>query len=161
MQLIAEVYDVLKSIIGMSNEEMSKTFAKWNEGILESYLIEITAKILAKPDEITGEGCVVDYILDKTGSKGTGRWTVQEAAEQSIAAPTLAAALDSRYISSRKEERLKASALLNGPTDIPNVSKFQIIEDLEAALYAAKICSYAQGLASSRPPLMPRTGMST
>lgn len=146
MQLIAEVYDVLKSIIGMSNEEMSKTFAKWNDGILESYLIEITSKILAKPDDITGEGYVVDYVLDQTGSKGTGRWTVQEAAEQSVAAPTLAAALDSRYISSRKEERLKASALLNGPTDIPNVSKFQIIEDLEAALYAAKICSYAQGL---------------
>ena len=84
--------------------------------------------------------------MDKTGSKGTGRWTVQEAAEQSVAAPTLAAALDSRYISSRKEERIAASKVLTGPTETPNVSKSQIIEDLEAALYAAKICSYAQGL---------------
>ena len=146
MQLIAEVYDVLKSIVGMSNDEMSKTFAKWNEGILDSYLIEITYKILAKPDDVTGEGYVVDYVLDKTGSKGTGRWTVQEAAEQSVAAPTLSAALDSRYISSRKEERVAASKILTGPKETPNVSKFQIIEDLEAALYAAKICSYAQGL---------------
>eukprot|EP00562_Extubocellulus_spinifer_P024217 CAMPEP_0178663476 /NCGR_PEP_ID=MMETSP0698-20121128/28845_1 /TAXON_ID=265572 /ORGANISM="Extubocellulus spinifer, Strain CCMP396" /LENGTH=494 /DNA_ID=CAMNT_0020306535 /DNA_START=229 /DNA_END=1713 /DNA_ORIENTATION=- len=146
MQLIAEVYDVLRSIVGMSNDEMSKTFAKWNEGILDSYLIEITYKILAKPDDVTGEGYVVDYVLDKTGSKGTGRWTVQEAAEQSVAAPTLAAALDSRYISSRKEERVAASKVLDGPKETPNVSKFQIIEDLEAALYAAKICSYAQGM---------------
>jgi len=98
MQLISEVYDVLRKIVGMGNDEMSKTFAKWNEGELESYLIEITAKILAKPDDITGEGYVVDYILDKTGMKGTGRWTVQEAAEQSVAAPTIAAALDARYL---------------------------------------------------------------
>jgi len=146
MQLIAEVYDVLKSIVGMGNEEMSKTFAKWNEGELESYLIEITAKILAKEDDITGEGHVVDYVLDKTGSKGTGRWTVQEAAERSVAAPTLAAALDARYISSRKDERIAASAVLTGPKETPNVSKFQILEDLQNALYSAKIASYAQGL---------------
>eukprot|EP00565_Helicotheca_tamesis_P008626 CAMPEP_0185730754 /NCGR_PEP_ID=MMETSP1171-20130828/10902_1 /TAXON_ID=374046 /ORGANISM="Helicotheca tamensis, Strain CCMP826" /LENGTH=470 /DNA_ID=CAMNT_0028399877 /DNA_START=95 /DNA_END=1507 /DNA_ORIENTATION=+ len=146
MQLIAEVYDVLKNIVKMSNMDMAKQFAKWNEGDLSSYLIEITAKILAKKDDVTGEGYVVDYVLDKTGSKGTGRWTVQEAAEQSVACPTLAAALDSRYISSKKEDRLKAAEVLKGPTDFPNVAKDQIIEDLEAALYAAKVCSYAQGL---------------
>jgi len=147
MQLIGEVYDVLKNIVGMSNLDLAKQFAKWNEGELSSYLIEITAKILAKKDDLTGEGYVVDYILDKTGSKGTGRWTVQEAAEQSVACPTLAAALDCRYISARKEERLRIAEFLKGPTDFPNVAKDQIIEDLEASLYSAKVCSYAQGLA--------------
>lgn len=146
MQLIAEVYDVLKKIVGMSNEEMAAKFEKWNEGPLASYLIEITAKILAKPDDVTGEGYVIDYILDKTGMKGTGRWTVQEAAEQSVAASTIAAALDCRYLSGRKEERVKASKILTGPQDIPNISKDQIVEDLLSALYAAKVCSYAQGL---------------
>eukprot|EP00590_Aulacoseira_subarctica_P006959 CAMPEP_0172419652 /NCGR_PEP_ID=MMETSP1064-20121228/6046_1 /TAXON_ID=202472 /ORGANISM="Aulacoseira subarctica , Strain CCAP 1002/5" /LENGTH=467 /DNA_ID=CAMNT_0013159215 /DNA_START=187 /DNA_END=1590 /DNA_ORIENTATION=- len=146
MQLISEVYDVLKRIVGMSNQEMSEVFSKWNEGELSSYLIEITSKILAKKDDITSKGEVVDYILDKTGMKGTGRWTVQEAAEQSVAAPTIAAALDSRYLSARKEERVKASKILKGPTEIPSVSKEQIVEDLQAALYAAKVISYAQGL---------------
>jgi 6-phosphogluconate dehydrogenase len=78
--------------------------------------------------------------------KGTGRWTVQEAAEQSVAAPTITASLDARYISGRKEERIKASQILVGPTETPNVSKPQIVDDLEKALYCAKICSYAQGL---------------
>jgi len=146
MQLIAEVYDVLKNIVGMSNADAAAKFASWNEGVLESYLIEITAKILVKPDDVTGEGYVIDYILDKTGMKGTGRWTVQEAAEQSVAAPTIAAALDVRYLSGRKEERVKASKILSGPQDIPNISKDQIVEDLQSALYASKICCYAQGL---------------
>jgi len=78
--------------------------------------------------------------------KGTGRWTVQEAAEQSVAAPTITASLDARYISGRKAERIAASKILNGPKEVPNVSKPQIIEDLGAALYCAKVCSYAQGL---------------
>jgi len=146
MQLIAEVYDCLKRIVGMTNEDMSRQFARWNDGKLSSYLIEITAKILNKPDDVSGKGYVIDYILDKTGMKGTGRWTVQEAAEQSVAAPTITASLDARYISGRKEERIKASQILVGPTETPNVSKPQIVDDLEKALYCAKICSYAQGL---------------
>jgi len=81
-------------------------------------------------------------ILDKTGMKGTGRWTVQEAAEQSVAAPTITASLDARYISGRKGERIEAAKILQGPTEVPNVSKPQIIEDLGAALYCAKVCSY-------------------
>lgn len=85
-------------------------------------------------------------VLDKTGMKGTGRWTVQEAAEQSVAAPTITASLDARYISGRKDERIAASKILNGPTGAPNVSKPQIIADLGAALYCAKVCSYAQGI---------------
>lgn len=146
MQLIAEVYDCLRSIVGMTNQDMSRQFARWNTGVLSSYLIEITAKILSKEDDVTKKGYVLDNILDKTGMKGTGRWTVQEAAEQSVAAPTITAALDARYVSGRKEERVEASSILSGPTEVPNVSKSQIVEDLGSALYCAKICSYAQGL---------------
>lgn len=130
----------------MTNEEMSELFEEWNKGFLESYLIEITAKILKKKDDMGKDGEVVDYILDKTGMKGTGRWTVQEAAEQSVAAPTIAAALDSRYISGRKEERVAAEKILEGPTDKPIVDKSQIVKDLQNALYCSKIVSYAQGL---------------
>lgn len=149
MQLIGEVYDIMRNVLKMSNEEMAATFEEWNKGELESYLIDITAKILNKKDDVTGEGYVVDYVLDKTGMKGTGRWTIQEAAERSVAAPTMAASLDARYISARKDERVKASSILKGPdmtaAEIP-VHKGQMLDDLKAALYAAKVCSYAQGL---------------
>jgi 6-phosphogluconate dehydrogenase len=132
----------------MSNEEMSELFKKWNTTELESYLIEITATILSRKDDLMDDGSyVVDKVLDKTGSKGTGRWTVQEAAEQSVAAPVIAAALDGRYISSRKEERIVASTILQGPTsDMSAVDKEQLLSDLQAALYCAKVASYAQGM---------------
>lgn len=146
MQLIAEVYDVLRSIIGLDPPDMATIFRRWDQGGLSSYLIEITAKILDRKDDHVENAYTVDYILDKTGMKGTGRWTVQEAAEQSVAAPTITASLDARYLSARKDERVKASSILIGPTKIPSVDKDQIIEDLEASLYAAKVCSYAQGL---------------
>lgn len=148
MQLIGECYDILKNVVGMSNDEMSKLFAQWNKTELDSYLIEITSIILAKKDDQGEEGHVVDYVLDKTGMKGTGRWTVQEAAEQSVAAPTIAAALDARYLSGRKNERVAAEKILEGPgISQLSVDKNQIIEDLQAALYCSKIASYAQGLA--------------
>jgi len=132
----------------MSNDEMSELFAKWNKTELDSYLIEITSIILGKKDDHTQKGHVVDYVLDKTGMKGTGRWTVQEAAEQSVAAPTIAAALDARYISGRKNERIAAEKILKGPgTSQLSVDKTQIIDDLQAALYCSKVASYAQGLA--------------
>mmetsp|Transcript_23497 Transcript_23497/g.38751 ORF Transcript_23497/g.38751 Transcript_23497/m.38751 type:complete len:404 (-) Transcript_23497:14-1225(-) len=149
MQLIGEVYDIMKHVLKLSNEEMANIFSEWNSTELQSYLIEITATILGKKDEFVEGGYVVDYILDKTGMKGTGRWTIQEAAERSVAAPLLAASLDSRYISARKDERIKASEILKGPevtsAEIP-VHKMQMLDDLKAALYAAKVCSYAQGL---------------
>ena len=149
MQLIAEVYDIMKNVLKLSNEEMANIFDEWNKTELESYLIEITAKILSKKDDVTSEGYVVDYILDKTGMKGTGRWTIQEAAERSVAASTMAASLDARYISARKDERVSASSILKGPdmtsAEIP-VHKGQLLDDLKSALYAAKVCSYAQGL---------------
>lgn len=130
---------------------MADLFNEWNKGELESYLIEITAKILAKKEDqedADPNSYVVDQILDKTGMKGTGRWTVQEAAEQSVAAPVIAASLDSRYLSARKEERVAASKLLEGPPEEskPLVDKEQIISDLQSALYCAKVTSYAQGL---------------
>jgi len=147
MQLIGECYDILKNVVGLDNDEMSKLFSEWNKTELDSYLIEITSIILAKKDD-QGEGHVVDYVLDKTGMKGTGRWTVQEAAEQSVAAPTIAAALDARYLSGRKDERVAAEKILEGPGGSQlSVDKTQIIEDLQAALYCSKIASYAQGLA--------------
>jgi|EP00956_Cyclotella_meneghiniana_P009597 6-phosphogluconate dehydrogenase len=151
MQLIAEVYDVMRHVLKLSNKEMAEIFEEWNKSPLNSYLIEITAKILAKEDDVTSSGYVIDYILDKTGMKGTGRWTIQEAAERSVAAPTMAASLDMRYISARKDERVKASTLLKGPemtaAEIP-VHKGQLLDDLKWALWASKVCSYAQGLAT-------------
>jgi len=147
MQIIAEAYDILKNIGGFSNQEISDIFADWNKNRLESYLIEITASIMSKVDDITGNGHVIDYIKDKTGMKGTGRWTVQAAAEVSVAAPAISTALDSRYISARKDERVKASKILKGPKiDRSKVDKEALINNLEKSLYASTICSYAQGL---------------
>jgi len=142
--LIAEVYDVMKNVLNMSNEEIADRFAEWNKGELESYLIEITEVCLRKKDDKT-DGYIVDSILDKTGMKGTGRWTIQEAAERGVAAPTMAAALDTRMLSARKDERVAASKIFPAPA-IEGADKEQVIADLKAALYASKVCSYAQGL---------------
>ena len=145
MQLIAEVYDVMTTALGMSNEEMAAVFDEWNKGELESYLIEITSIILKKKDPNIGEGYVVDNILDKTGSKGTGKWTVQEGTAQGVAIPTIASALDARILSGEKNEREDASQILT--FDRPPVQdREQTLEDLKSALYASKICCYAQGL---------------
>lgn len=146
MQLIAEAYDVLKTLGGLSNDDLHEVFAEWNAGELESFLIEITTKIFAKKDDQGKDGHLVDYILDKTGMKGTGRWTIQEAAEQSIAAPTMSAALDGRFISGLKDERVAAEKHFTGPSDLPEVDRAQLINDVRQALYASKICSYAQGM---------------
>ncbi|EXC02963.1 6-phosphogluconate dehydrogenase [Morus notabilis] len=152
MQLISEAYDVLKNIGGLSNSELSEIFAEWNRGELESFLIEITADIFRVKDE-HGDGELVDKILDKTGMKGTGKWTVQQAAELSVAAPTIAASLDCRYLSGLKEERESADKALReaglkeevGSAKI-GVDKRRLIDDVRQALYASKICSYAQGM---------------
>jgi len=155
MQLIAEVYDILKNVVGMTNEEMAAQFQEWNDSdLLNSYLVEITAKILGKKDDLGGDGYVVDKILDKTGMKGTGRWTVQEAAEQSVTAPLIASSLDARYLSGRKEERVTASSILHGPgktgSGAPAVDRAQVLRDLADAMYCSKVCSYAQGLSIIR-----------
>lgn len=110
MQLISEAYDVLKTVGGLTNQELQETFEEWNKGELDSFLIEITADIFSVKDD-KGEGELVDKILDKTGMKGTGKWTVQQAAELSVAAPTIAASLDSRFLSGLKEERVAAAEI--------------------------------------------------
>ncbi|KAL9323607.1 hypothetical protein ACSQ67_008464 [Phaseolus vulgaris] len=110
MQLIAEAYDVLKSIGKLSNEELQSVFSEWNKGELLSFLIEITADIFGIKDD-KAEGYLVDKVLDKTGMNGTGKWTVQQAAELSIAAPTIEASLDARFLSGLKEERVEAAKL--------------------------------------------------
>ena len=146
MQLIAEAYDLLRNIGGIGPAEMADVFAQWNTGELQSFLIEITSKILTKKDDLTGQP-MVDIILDATGMKGTGKWTVQQAAELSAPIPTVASALDARIVSSMKSERLAASKLLDGPKPAPSfIDKKQLIDDVRHALYAAKICSYAQGM---------------
>lgn len=148
MQLIAEIYDVLKLAGGLTNEELGQVFTSWNASELESFLIEITATIVTKKDDLEpeGGGYLIDQILDQTGMKGTGRWTIQEAAERSVPAPTMAAALDARYQSGRKSERVAASKILTGPVDMPAIDRQQLMEDCKQALYASKICSYAQGM---------------
>ncbi|GMY26720.1 6-phosphogluconate dehydrogenase, decarboxylating 2 [Fagus crenata] len=146
MQLIAEAYDVLKSVGRLSNEELSHVFSEWNKGELSSFLIEITADIFSIKDD-KGEGDLVDKVLDKTGMKGTGKWAVQQAAELSVAAPTIASSLDARFLSGLKEERVEAARVFNSSvfTD-QEVDKGKLINDVRQALYASKICSYAQGM---------------
>ncbi|KAH0708675.1 hypothetical protein KY284_010102 [Solanum tuberosum] len=155
MQLISEAYDVLKNAGGLSNSELADIFAEWNRGELESFLVEITADIFNVKDELTGNGELVDKILDKTGMKGTGKWTVQQAAELSIAAPTIAASLDSRYMSGLKDEREEASEIfrkaglkeeISSDINGSSLDKKRLIDDVRQALYASKICSYAQGM---------------
>jgi 6-phosphogluconate dehydrogenase len=148
MQLIAEAYDILKTIGGLSNDDLAATFEEWNGGELESFLIEITYKIFQARDDRGADksGYLVDQVLDKTGMKGTGRWTVQEAAERSVASGTIAAALESRFLSGLKEERVEAEKIITGPADMPAVDRAQLISDVRQALYAAKICAYAQGM---------------
>ncbi|EPS67575.1 hypothetical protein M569_07199, partial [Genlisea aurea] len=152
MQLISEAYDVLKNVGGLGNDELADIFAEWNRGELESFLIEITSDIFRVLDEETGNGHLVDKVLDKTGMKGTGKWTVQEAAELSVAAPTIAASLDIRYISGLKEQRQRAAKIFRRGASskeddtINKVDKKRLIDDVRQALYASKICSYAQGM---------------
>nr|CAD1845148.1 unnamed protein product [Ananas comosus var. bracteatus] len=146
-----EAYDVLKSVGKLTNVELQEVFSKWNKGELLSFLIEITADIFGVKDD-KGEGYLVDKVLDKTGMKGTGKWTVQQAAELSVAAPTIAASLDSRFLSGLKEERVQAAKVFKsgGFNEILGgdrpVDKAKLIEDVRQALYASKICSYAQGM---------------
>jgi 6-phosphogluconate dehydrogenase len=146
MQLIAEAYDLLRNIGGLGANELADVFAQWNKGELQSFLIEITSKILLRKDELTGQP-MVDVILDSTGMKGTGKWTVQEAAELAAPVPTIASSLDARVMSSLRAERLAAAKVLTGPRPAPSfIDKKQLVDDVRHALYASKICSYAQGM---------------
>jgi len=146
MQLICEAYSIMQRALGMSADDMHKVFKQWNKGELDSYLIQITADILAKKDPITGKP-MVDVILDTAGQKGTGKWTSAAALDLGIPAPTIAEAVFARCISAIKEERVAASKQLAGPTAKFRGNRAAFIKALEAALYSAKICSYAQGYA--------------
>jgi 6-phosphogluconate dehydrogenase len=149
MQLIAEAYDVLRRALDLSPEELHNIFADWNKGELQSYLIEITADIFTKTDPETGK-LLVDLILDEAQQKGTGKWTSQNAFDLGVPIPTINAAVESRIISSYKKERVAASRVLSGPQGKFDGDRTKLIHAVREALYAAKICSYAQGMALLR-----------
>ncbi|WP_456269231.1 NADP-dependent phosphogluconate dehydrogenase [Kushneria sp. AK178] len=149
MQLISEAYAILKDGLGLSNDELADVFAEWNEGELDSYLIDITARIFRKRDD-SGE-YVVDTILDSAGQKGTGKWTSKSALDLGVPLPLITESVFARFISSLKEERVAASKVLKGPADKPfEGDRAEFIEKVRQALYFSKIASYAQGFAQMR-----------
>jgi len=149
MQLIAEAYDLLHRGAGVEYETLHTVFAEWNRGELASYLIEITADIFTHIDADT-ERPLLDLILDRAGQKGTGKWTSQNTLDVGAAIPTLTAAVNGRLLSSLKEERLKATEVFSGPDATYQGDTVALIEAVHAALYASKICAYAQGMALLR-----------
>lgn len=146
MQLIGEAYYILKNVLGLGAEELHDVFAEWNQGVLDSYLIEITRDIFTKRDSETGKP-LVELILDKAGQKGTGKWTSQSALDLGVPTPTITEAVFARCMSAYKEERVQASSILPGPDRRYGDDKKQFIKAIHDALYASKICSYAQGFA--------------
>jgi len=148
MQLIAEAYDLLKRQGGLSNEELADVFSQWNTTELESFLIEITARVFRQKDDQGSGKHLVDLIVDSASMKGTGKWTVQDAMDRGVAIPTITAAVDARLVSAIRDERLQAAQQLPGPPEAKSgMSKQQWIDAVRAALYCAKTCSYAQGMA--------------
>jgi 6-phosphogluconate dehydrogenase len=147
MQLIAEAYDLLRRGLGASASELADIFGEWNKGVLESFLIEITANIFKVKDKDSGNP-LVEMVLDKAGQKGTGKWTAQVALDLGVSIPTIAASIDARVLSSMKDERVAASKMINSnPQFQKPADRKQFIQDVHDALYASKICSYAQGMA--------------
>ena len=144
MQMICEAYFIMERLLGMSADEMSRVFAEWNKGELSSYLVGITAEILAKKDPETGKP-MVQIILDTAEQKGTGKWTSQVSLDLGVPAPTIADAVFARTLSALKKERVAASGVLAGPTAKFSGDKAAFIEMIRKALFSSKICSYAQG----------------
>lgn len=150
MQLICEAYQLLKDVLGVNTRELHEIFADWNKGELDSYLIEITADIFTKYDQETGKP-MVDVILDSAGQKGTGKWTSQSALDLGVPLSIITESVFSRFLSAMKEERVAASKVLNGPKlAVFEGDRKEFIEAVRKALYASKICSYAQGFAQMR-----------
>src|SRR3954468_23714560 len=143
MQLITEAYDLLRHGAGMSVGDLSKVFEEWNEGDLDSFLIDITAKVLAKTDDSTGKP-LIDSIVDQAEQKGTGRWTAQDALEQGVPLTAITEAVFARGLSALRDERKAASQVLAGPTPSGGASD-GLVEDVRKALYASKVVAYAQG----------------
>ena len=145
MQLIAEAYDILDQVLGMDPRTAGEHFETWNRGPMESYLTEITARALRNIDPKTGKP-MLHVIVDRAGQKGTGRWTCELGLRHGVPIPTIQAAVSARGLSSLREQRIAASTLLHGPDSVPPAPE-TLVEDLEQALFASKICAYAQGLA--------------
>jgi 6-phosphogluconate dehydrogenase len=143
MQLICEAYALFKAA-GFTTDEMAAVFNQWNEGDLQSYLIQITGKALEQKDPETGKP-LVDVILDKAGQKGTGQWTLINAAEQAVVISTINAAVEARVLSSQKKQRVAASSVLQGPTPALSLEKKALVDKVHDALYASKVISYTQG----------------
>ena len=144
MQLICEAYFVLKHALGLSNEELYRVFAEWNQGELESYLIEITRDIFTVLDPET-DTHLVDQILDTAGQKGTGKWMSQHALDLGVPTTLITEAVYSRCLSAQQPSRVRAADALSGPSGQYTGDREAFIEDVRSALYASKICSYAQG----------------
>jgi 6-phosphogluconate dehydrogenase len=144
MQMICEAYALMKHLLGMSPQECAEVFARWNQGVLDSFLIEITADILQQKDPVTGAP-FVDIVLDTAGQKGTGKWTSVNALDMGTPAPTVAEAVFARFLSAVKEERLTAAQVLTGPAATFTGGRAEMIEAIHDALYCSKICAYAQG----------------
>lgn len=146
MQLISEVYDVLHRGYGINNDELHEIFRQWNDGELQSFLVEITRDIFLKVDDKSGNR-LVDMILDKAGSKGTGKWTSQDAMDLGISIPTIDVAVSMRNLSALKQERVNAAGVYPAINKITGVSKEDIIQQAREALFFGTMISYAQGLA--------------
>jgi 6-phosphogluconate dehydrogenase len=149
IQLIAEAYDLLTHVAGLDAPAIGKIFEQWNSGDLESFLIEITAKVLAKTDDRTG-GPLVDVILDEAEQKGTGRWTAIDALELGVPLTGITEAVFARTLSALRDERKAASTTLSGPVPGAGEDRTDLVEDIRQALYASKVVAYAQGFAQMR-----------
>jgi 6-phosphogluconate dehydrogenase len=149
IQLIAEAYDLLTRVAGLDAQAIGKIFEEWNTGDLESFLIEITGKVLAKTDEKTGRP-LVDVIVDQAGQKGTGTWTAIDALGLGIPLTGITEAVFARGLSALRDERKKASATLAGPSPEGKEDRTDLVEDIRQALYASKVVAYAQGFAQMR-----------
>jgi len=145
MQLICEAYAILKATLNPGADELAAIFGEWNRGELDSFLIDITTRILGFKDPMTGHP-LVDMIVDKAGQKGTGKWTVGHATEMGVPLSVIASAVEARILSSLKHDRVAASKVLPGPVTQPFTGDRQgLIDAVRDALYASKIISYAQG----------------
>ncbi|MEE9212488.1 MAG: NADP-dependent phosphogluconate dehydrogenase, partial [Phycisphaeraceae bacterium] len=145
MQLICEAYFLMKHLLGMKPDEMSRVFARWNRGELDSFLIEITADILRQKDPVNPRKFFVDAVLDTAGQKGTGKWTSVNALDMGVPAATVAEAVFARCLSALKDQRVAASKALRGPRTHHNGDPARLVAAIRDALYCSKICSYAQG----------------
>lgn len=151
MELIAESYNLMRNLLGLSNDEISDVFNEWKDGELKSYLIDITADILTRKDDLGTGKPIIDVILDRAGNKGTGKWSSQSALELGVPQSLITESVYARYISAMKDERVAASQVLPNPEfDLGDVNKKELVEKIRRALYFSKIMSYAQGFEQLR-----------